>query len=95
MSKFYFDKSNDICHPLAYWKDLMKEYNLSEMKLFEAKRETGSSYFFCQQFGEVGEVGEGCGKVCPKYKPNNGKSGRCKHYGYVYECTDKSIIIKK
>jgi hypothetical protein len=43
---------------------------------------------------EVGEVGEGCGKFCQQYKPLNGKNGRCKHYGYVYEQTDKVKLLK-
>lgn len=62
--------------------------------LFEAKRESGTGYFFCKEFQACGEVGE-CGRMCEKYNPMNGKNGRCKHYGYVYEQTDNKIILTK
>ena len=41
----------------------------------------------------IGEVGE-CGNHCEAYKPNNNKNGRCKHYGYTYEQTDKFKTLK-
>lgn len=95
--KLYFPKGDEgSCYQLEYWREYMKENNLSEIELFEAKRETGSGYFFCKEFLEIGEVSEGgCGKTCEKYKPNNGKNGRCKHYGYTYEYTDKKLILKR
>lgn len=93
MSKFYFQKNDENCYSLDYHRDYMKDNGLNELELFEAKRETGAGYFFCKEFMEVGEVGEGCGRFCEKYQPNNGKNGRCKHYGYVYEQTDKKITL--
>ena len=64
------------------------------MEVFEAKREVGSDYFFCTELDEVGEVGQGCGKFCYHYKPRNGKNGRCKHSGSVFEQTEKTKILK-
>jgi len=95
MAKFYFLRHNeDVCYQIGYWKEYMADNELKEIELYEAKRETGSGHFFCKEFQEIGDVGEGCGRFCDKYKPNNGKNGRCKHYGYCYEPTDKKIILK-
>ncbi|MEM4271259.1 MAG: hypothetical protein QXO70_04165 [Candidatus Pacearchaeota archaeon] len=95
MAKLYFSKEHDdFCYQLDYWKEYMKKNNLKEIKLNEAKRESGTGYFFCKEFQEVGDVSESCGKFCEKYKPNNGKNGRCKHYGYIYDSTEKEITLK-
>jgi len=92
--KLYFSECDDEhCYHLAYHKEYMKENELKEMKVFEAKRETGTDYFYCKKFNDIGEVGESCGKFCDAYKPNNGKNGRCKHYGYCYVPTDKVILL--
>ena len=95
MSKLYFAQNGEddaACFSLDYHKWYMDYHNLDSLTLFEAKRETGTGYFFCKHFGQSGEVGE-CGKTCEAYKPNNGKNGRCNHYGYCYEQTDKKIKI--
>jgi hypothetical protein len=79
---------------LDYHLEYMKDNEINEMVVFEARRETGTGYFYCREYMEVGEVGESCGKFCAHYKPLNGKNGRCKHYGYVYEQTEKSKLLK-
>lgn len=97
MAKMYFLKgSEDVCFTLEHWKDHLAFNKLKEIELFEAKRITGNGHFFCKQFQEMGEVSEGgCGNTCDKYKPNNGKGGRCKHYGYCYEVLrDKVIVLR-
>ena len=72
----------------------MVEKQLSEISLCKAERVTGTIFFFCREYLEVGEVG-GCGRgVCDKYIANNGRGGRCKHYGYVYDKTDEVIVVK-
>jgi hypothetical protein len=94
MSKYYFPSENaEICTDIAGIRAYMKERDLTELTVFEAKRETGTGYFFCQAVGTCGEVGN-CDRLCPDYIPNNGKSGRCKHYGYVYEATEKTRTVK-
>jgi hypothetical protein len=95
MSKLYFSEYDDEhCCDLAYHREYMEENEIKEMKLFEAKRDTGNDYFYCKKFQDIGEVSKSCGKYCDAYKPNNGKSGRCKHYGYCYEQTDIVKILR-
>jgi len=73
----------------------MVENQLSELRLFEAKRETGTDMFYCEKYEEVGYKGVGsCGKICRGYKPRNKKSGACRHLGTLYEQTDKIKILK-
>lgn len=94
-NKLYFSEhDNDGCYLLKYFRWYMKENCLDELILFRAKRENGTGYFFCKEYDEVGEVGESCGKMCSAYIPNNGKNGRCKHYGFMYEQTDEKLILK-
>lgn len=92
MAKYYFQKDAEMCYTLDYHRNYMKENGLKEMDVFEAKIEHGTGYFFCREFMLLSEVGESCGKVCEKYAPLNGKNGRCKHYGNVYE--QLATIIK-
>lgn len=89
MKNNYFSKLNE---ELALSKsdiiDLMKESGLSEMDVFLPKRVEDADVFFCRAVNQVGIKGNGydeCGKWCVDYKPKNGKSGCCMHYGFCYE----------
>jgi len=93
--KYYFQKHDENCYPKQYHIDYMKVMGIDEMEIFEAKRELGTGFFFCKHFEEIGEVGESCGRQCEKYKPMNGKSGRCIHHGFVYEQTEKVTVLKR
>lgn len=94
-TRFFFRDDDDTCYTLQSQIDYMIENGITEMKLFLAERETKSPYFFCKHFGECGDKSEcTCGKICDGYKPKNGKSGVCKHYGYTYEQTDRCFILK-
>jgi len=93
--KYYFQKDDNRCYPLKRHLNNMKENDIEEMVVFEAVRQTGSDYFYCKFFKEVGEVGEGCGKECEEYKPRNGKSGRCLHSGSIYEYGKQKILKQK
>ncbi len=94
MAKLYFQKDDECCYGLDHHKDYMRENDLQELELFEAKRETGTGMFFCKEFGEIGDVSErSCGKQCEKYNARNGKSGRCKYSGYCYEQTDTIKVL--
>lgn len=92
MSKYFFRKSEDwdfaeMCYTLQYHKDYMREHDIKEMQVYEAKRETSNLYFYCNHFGEIGESNDTCGKGCDLYKPRNGKSGVCIHHRNCYEQT--------
>lgn len=94
--KFFFQEHDeDVCVQLKWHIKHMKENYIKEMKVFLAKRETYSDYFFCRHFYEVGEKNEGsCGRDCSEYKPKNNKSGACKHLGGMYEQTEDYLIIQ-
>ncbi|MDD5013592.1 MAG: hypothetical protein PHW73_00635 [Atribacterota bacterium] len=92
---YYFRSDNDEeCYSLASIREQMKDEDINELKVFEAKRETGTGYFYCKHTSEIGESGDCSNRICKSYIPNNGKNGRCKYYGYPYEQTDRSKIIK-
>lgn len=92
--KLYFTHLSDLAHTKQTIIEQMKEEVIKELEATEAKRVTGSPYFFCTEYMELGEVRGSCGKICDAYKPNNGKNGRCKHYGWCYEETETKILIK-
>jgi hypothetical protein len=93
--KLYFSELNDgLCETISSIKEEMKEQGIAEMDVFEAKIEYGNGYFYCREFGDIGEVGEGCGKMCDKYSPRNGKNGRCRFSGHTYEQTEIKRTIK-
>ena len=64
MSKYYFKSidDEDSAASLKLWKTYMKEENISEMELFEAKRIIGEGYFYCKFHHEVGDTRQSCGK---------------------------------
>ena len=92
--KYYFRKNDERCYTKEYHLDWMKDNELTEMEVYEAVPEHGTGMFTCAEFGEIGEVGEGCGKMCDMYQPRNGKNGICKSYRTPYGQTDKKITLK-
>jgi hypothetical protein len=94
--KYYFDDNDgEYSHNLQFYKDLIKDNNLKELKLFEASVVKGTNMFFCKKLGEIGEVGQDCGKMCGNYSPRNGKNGRCRFSGHVYEPNEDKVKILK
>ena len=93
MGKYYFRKNDDLCYTIKHHKEWMKKIGIKKLELIEAGREKLNNLFFCKFHCDICEVG-GCGKHLKCYIPNNGKSGRCKHYGYFYEPTDKIKTIR-
>lgn len=92
--KLYFSKLHpEFCYPLEHHKRIMEEQGLTKMVVCEAARETKTGYLYCKLYDEPGTKGN-CGKSCKGYKPNNGKNGRCKHYGYCYTQTEKELVIE-
>lgn len=85
---------NEICYTLDIIKDMMRCQKIKQTDIIKAKRDTGEPFFYCKHFGEVGEVGEGCGKICKAYEPRNGKNGRCRHSTHTYSKTNKIRALK-
>lgn len=95
MSKYYFRKDDENCYEIEAHLDYMQENDIKEMEVYEAKKEDGTGYFFCKHHLEIGASGESCGNNwCENYDPNNGKNGRCKYYGYVYEQTEIKRMLQ-
>lgn len=93
--KFYFREDDDErCYREKDILEDMRENGLTELKVFEAKRELANDYFWCSASQEAGIIGDGCGRFCLEYKPRNRKNGRCCFSGHCYEPTEKSIILK-
>jgi len=91
------DYDDDYCYPESVFQAYMEEYNLTEIKVFLAVKDTiFTDYFWCKALADFGAKGEGtCGKVCKDYKPRNGKSGICCHYGFTYERGEELILKRK
>lgn len=90
--KYYFRNEDDeMCYTKKYWVPILKDEGLKEIEMYEAKLLKDEQYFFCKAVLECGEKGN-CGKGCEDYEPCNGKNGRCRHMGKLYEATDKILI---
>ena len=95
MSKYYFQTDNAAnCYELSYFYDYMKMNGIEEMELIEAQRIYDHEYFWCKEYHDLAEKGDCSVSNCKSYVPNNGKNGRCKHYGYFYGKSDKKKTIK-
>jgi hypothetical protein len=86
MKKHFETQDSEFCHP----KQVLLANGVTVA--FEAKPVKGTGFFFCNEFQQVGEVGN-CGRDCLMYNPRNGKNGICKHYRGVYE-PDKKVELK-
>ena len=96
--QFYFRNIGDeICYNEAYFQKEMKDNNYTEMVVYKAIPDHNSDFFFCKEFGETGEKGEGiCGNDCNKYDPRNKVSGICRHYSSkIYEPGNLVTLISK
>ena len=93
MTKFYFNEHDrEHAYELDHHYQFMEDEGLTEMKVFEANRETGNEFFFCKHFRKVGVRGNCQG--CEAYQPRNGKSGICRHWDYTYEKSDNKKVLK-
>jgi hypothetical protein len=99
-SKLYFcDHFDDVfALPKSEILKLMDLEGLESVDAYESTRETGTDYFYCKHFREVGMRSPkhvDCGLSCEAYKPRNVKNGCCKYRGYCYEKGEKVIIKNK
>ena len=93
--KLYFDGNEEgCCYPLDYFKEQLDENN-PEITVYPAVMLRGEQVYYCSKYQEVGEVGDGCGKICKEYKPRNGKNGRCIHSNNCYEPDHKRPKVLK
>ena len=93
--KYYFKyPDSENCYTKQHFIQEMKDRGITELEVYPAKIMYGLGYFYCQEFGESGESGEGCGKDCESYKPRNGKNGRCVHHSCCYEASDIIVILR-
>lgn len=84
--KLYFSEiEEDYANTLEFILEEMKERELSEITVNEAKREIQSDYFYCKKLQEVGEKEECSKSNCEFYEPRNKKGGCCKYFGFTYE----------
>lgn len=85
-NKYYFvdELSTEFCYTMDSIKDKMKFNDLKSVNAYEAIKEKSSEYFYCKEYGEIGEKHETCGKRCGAYDPKNGKSGCCKKVGSLF-----------
>lgn len=95
--KCYFSNIEpEFCRTKQYLLDKMKDEEINELIVFEAKRITNDFMFYCREHMATGLVGDGCGLNCEDYNPRNGKSGCCKHRGFCYESTGiKKVLTLK
>ena len=85
--------SEEFCYPKDTIIEKMKYEGLTEVKANLAEIHKSNDFFYCKEFGNIGEKGESCGKICDFYTPKNGKSGCCKHVGNLY-IYGKEVTIK-
>lgn len=93
MKHYFRTQDDELCYSETYFQSFMKQQNLSEIELFEAKRQYGSDFFWCAVVQEAGEKGH-CSE-CKDYVPLNGVKGICKYNKPVYEPENKPTILKR
>jgi hypothetical protein len=96
MAKLYFSEFDQtFAYELYIALDEMKKRGLSECKVYPAILVNNVDHFYCKAFDLVLDkfpVGHFCGEKCDEYKPRNGKSGCCKHWGFCYTPGDEMIL---
>jgi hypothetical protein len=92
-----YDEADDsiLAYPAALHRDEILGSEVAERRLYRARPEKGSSYFYCREHGEVGKKGEGCGRLCDSYEPRNGKNGRCRFSAPCYEAVTNEVLVVK
>ncbi|MCX6232719.1 MAG: hypothetical protein NTZ33_14370 [Bacteroidetes bacterium] len=99
MKKMYFkNEDSEMAHPIKTLLEEAKEEGLTEITVCEAVISTDKEYFFCRAAGEVCQINMycvPCGKECEDYEPCNGKSGRCKHKGKIYDWGEEKTFKVK
>ena len=80
---------------LEFFKKELSKDN-PEITLFEFERDFDCEYMWCKKHKDyVDKDDNECGKYCDKYKPRNGKSGRCKFLDNTFKPTGKVFRLTK
>lgn len=99
--RYYFehDVPDSPAKTISSWLSVMEVDGCRSKELELARREHGTGMFWCTEYGEFGETGDGCGKSCDAYSPRNGKNGSCRYSRVPMTGTGEkrtlSIPIKK
>ena len=92
---YFLSKDDEYCYSKKHFLDYMKKNGLNTLEIIIAKKVNASSVFFCDEFLEVGLRSDGtCSRHCDFYNPRNGISGICRSYRFVYEPSDKKVILR-
>ena len=73
-------------------EDDMRDAGIDEIKIERAVKDIGGPGFWCHKYHDIYMRNEGtCGRFCNGYKPRNGISGICKHWGHTFVGTGEMI----
>ena len=90
---FFPDYDDKKCTHIKWIAVEMDRQNIDEAIVRVAEIERISGVKFCQEFDEIIEPKDTCGRVCDKYSPCNGKIGKCRHLGHLYDITNQVFIL--
>lgn len=94
LAKYYFcEDEAETCRTLKSIREWMSEQGIERRTIYPALIMYGQDLYYCSHYGDIGEVGQGCGRFCKAYKPRNGKNGRCRHSKNGYEPDLNNPII--
>ena len=95
--KFYFENEDaETAHSEEYFREIMKEEGLNELKVLEAipVPHSKSDFVYCMEADTCYEKSD-CGKQCESYKPDNGKNGKCEFRGQYCDFGEEVVFNKK
>lgn len=95
MPNFFLKIDDEFAQDRLYILEYMRENKIERLEVFKAVIDTVTGFLYCKHFGEIGEVGFGCGKECSYYTPRNGKNGRCRHSAHTYSPGESITIDSK
>lgn len=89
---FQDPEQGENCCSLEYYKHYLRLGQLENpLRLVRGVRSDIPGLFWCKSVWALGAKGE-CGNCCTEYAPRNGKSGACKHFGFLYERDDSEVL---
>lgn len=83
--KVYRRVNAEVLYDARTQTDMAEIDGETSFTAWEGVRMVGEGFGWCAEFNFHIEKGEGCGKLCEKYRPRNGKSGICMEWRHCYE----------